>query len=234
MKTAEGSMLNDDVSNYDDSLYKKPSVTTDVIIVTIKENKLNVLLINRKYPPFKDCWAIPGGFLKINESLDDGAKRELKEETNFDNIYIEQLKTYGNPSRDPRTRVITVAYLALMPYHLLENQDLKALDDAKDAKWFDLFECLNNEKLAFDHKQILNDAYERIKGKIWYTDIAFNFVKEKFTWSQLQNVYEIILDDQLSASNFRRKITSLYNVEELKSSDKDGVGRPATYLTLIN
>lgn len=236
MKTAEGHLLKDDLSNYDDSKYKKPSLTVDVIILTIQSGKLKVLLIKRKHPPFRDHWAIPGGFVEIasEESLEAAANREIKEETNLENLYIEQLKTYGDPKRDPRTRVVTVAYIALMPYHLLESQKLEAGSDAKEAEWFDLADCIEDEKLAFDHKQILQDACERVRGKIWYSDLAFNFVPAKFTWAQLQNVYEIILGGKrLTASNFRRKISSLYNVVELKSSCKCQAGRPATHLTLL-
>lgn len=229
-RTAEGPGLLDDVSNYDDTAYKKPSVTVDMAICTIMDNELKVLLIKRKYPPFRDHWAIPGGFVDIDreESLDETAMRELKEETHVENVYLEQLKTYGDPGRDPRTRVITVSYFALLPEEFIDMDKVQADDDAKEYQWF----ALTNlpEDMAFDHRVILFDLLVRIQGKVSYTSIAFNLVPQKFTWQELQNVYEIILGEKLLRANFRRKIRSMYKIKELKTKKKGNRGRPSILL----
>jgi 8-oxo-dGTP diphosphatase len=224
--------LKPDLSNYDANKYKCPSVTVDVVICSIFDNDLKALLIKRRFPPFQDHRAIPGGFLEVdkNEDLEETALRELKEETNIQNIYLEQLFTYGKPKRDPRKRVITVAYYALVRNDQLKKQEIKGGDDAYDTRWF----SLRNppDKLAFDHSQILQDALKRIIGKISYSPIAFSLVPQKFTWNDLQNVYEIVLGKKLSTSNFRRKILSTYFIEEIKETIK-GIrtpGRPSIFL----
>lgn len=230
-KTAEGKDLKDDVSNYDENKYKKPSVTVDIAICSILDNDLKVLLIKRKYPPFRNHWAIPGGFVDIDqkESLKDTAKRELKEETGLEGIYIEQLKTYGDPDRDPRMRIITVAYFALIPAEKLSDKMIRAADDAKEAEWFSLRNLPEN--LAFDHKKILQELKNRLIGKISYTPIAFSLVPEKFTWPMLQHVYEIVMGRKLITPNFRRKIKSIYEIKELKTKSKmKSPGRHSTFL----
>ena len=227
----EGKYLKDDLSNYDKDAYKKPSVTVDIAICTIVENDLKVLLIKRKYPPFREKWSIPGGFVRVenNETLKETAERELEEETNLKNIYIEQLKTYGNPDRDPRLRIITVAYFALIPVNKIRS--IKAGDDAKETHWFSFRDLPD---LAFDHEIILNDLLNRLRGKISYTPIAFELVPMEFTWTELQNVYEIILNRKLLAPNFRRKIKSMYYIEECISTKKlESAGKPPKYLKLI-
>lgn len=231
-KTAEGNQLKDDVSNYDPSVYKSPSVTVDICICTIFSHNLNVVLIKRKFPPFRGHWAIPGGFVNVedNEDLETSALRELDQETGLKNIYLEQLKTYGDPYRDSRKRIITVAHFALIPYDKLKRQMIKANDDAREVKWFSLRKL--PEELAFDHDKILLDLLERLIDKISSTPIAFNLLSEKFTWTQLQEVYEIILGRKLIASNFRRKIKSMYKIKELndKRRVKGKPGRPPVYL----
>jgi len=215
------------LKKYNPNDYKKPSVTCDIIICSIKEGALKVLLIKRKYPPFKNCWAIPGGFVDIDakESLEATAARELKEETGLENIYIEQLKTYGDPGRDPRMRIITVAYYALVPYNG-QFKDMKAGDDAKEAEWFSMYDIPDT---GFDHHIILWDALQRLRGKILYSPIAFELVPKEFTWTELQAVYEMILGHKLTPSNFRRKIRSMYKVTPLKKTKK-GRGRPKALL----
>lgn len=222
--------LKDDLSNYNPDRYEKPSVTVDIIICSIKDGRLKVLLIKRKHPPFRDHWAIPGGFVEIEkkETLEETAARELKEETNVENIYIEQLKTYGDPFRDPRMRIITVAYYALIPYNG-QFKNLQAGDDAKEAEWFPLDEPPKN--LSFDHAQILQDCLTRLRGKILYAPLAFELVPKKFTWSELQSVYEIVLGHKLFPSNFRRKIRAMYKTTVLKTKKKEGFGRPRILLT---
>ena len=166
------------LKSYDASKYERPSVTTDILIFTVDiKGELELLLIKRKRPPFQDCWAIPGGFVNMDESLEEGAKRELKEETNVEGVHMEQLYTFGNVGRDPRTRVISVAYMALVPKNMITIQ---AGDDAADAKWYKV--TLEDGKpkfnedinLAFDHEEIITVALDRLRGKLNYTTIAFN------------------------------------------------------------
>lgn len=233
-KTAEGKYLNEDASNYDSEAFEKPSVTVDMCICSIIKSDLKVLLIKRKYPPYRGYWAIPGGFVDLpkKETLEKTAARELGEETGLKNIYIEQLKTYGDPDRDPRMRIITVAYFALVPYNSLKNQNIKADDDAEDVGWFSLRKL--PKKLAFDHKKILNDLLIRLVGKISYTNIAFSLLPVRFTWSELQKVYEIVLGKSLIAPNFRRKIRSMYNLKKLETKKEKKAGRPPIYLKYIS
>lgn len=157
---------NDIPSGYDKNLFKKPAVTADVITITFINKEPHILLIQRKFPPYKDFWAIPGGFIEMSEDLHEAAKRELQEETgiNFSKKegikYFDQLRTYGKPGRDPRDRVITVAYLAVID---AEKFKIKAADDAKDAAWVPLEKALESKALAFDHEEILNDAGNRVR-----------------------------------------------------------------------
>lgn len=188
--------------------YEKPSVTVDMVIFTIKENDLNVLLVKRDINPFKKYWAIPGGFVRINESLEDAAKRELEEETGVSNVYLEQLYTFGEPKRDPRGRVITVAYMALI------NSDdikLKASTDVSEANWFSIKKL---PILAFDHKTILEYALKRLRWKFEYTTVAFSLLPKKFTISQIQKIYEIVFDKKFDKRNFNKKILSLKILKE--------------------
>lgn len=235
--------LKDDLSNYNKDAYEKPSVTVDDCICRIVDNKLKVLLIQRSKPPFRDHWAIPGGFLDVGRTVDHttgmtkepdpslecAALRELKEETSVIGIPVHQLKSYGDINRDPRMRVVTVAYFAIVNDDLLNKVKVEAGDDAKkgSAQWIDMD---NLPALAFDHAVILGDLRERLQGRIQYTDLAFQFLPTEFTWAELQNVYEIILKRKLVASNFRRKIKSLYNIESLDTTKETEVGRPAKLL----
>lgn len=230
MKSAEGEQLKDDVSNYDKDAYEKPSVTVDVGICRYLDGEVQVLLIKRKHPPYRDHWAIPGGFVQIDakEGLEATAARELQEETGLRNIYLEQLKSYGDPDRDPRLRVITVAYFALLRMSALSKQTVKAADDAKEAAWFSLRKL---PKLAFDHGRILGDLLERLSGKIAYAPIAFHLLEESFTWSELQDLYEFVLGKRIVAPNFRRKIQSLYRIEPTRTHRSVGLGRPAAEFT---
>jgi 8-oxo-dGTP diphosphatase len=231
-KTGEGRLLKDDLSNYDPSGYEDPSVTVDICICTIFENDLKILLVERKHPPFRGSRAIPGGFLEVakKETLDQTAARELREETRLKDIYIEQLKTYGDPERDPRKRVITVAYFALLPFSALKKQKIKGSDDVRNAEWYSL---RKPPSLAFDHKVILKDLLERIVGKIGYTPIAFSLVPKQFTWNELQAVYEAILGLKLVTPNFRRKINSMYVLKKVSMKEEKRPGRPSAYLTFV-
>ena len=175
------------------------SVTVDIVIFTIRDRRLQVLLIRRLAKPFANKYALPGGFVLEKESVEAAAVRELREETGIDKVYLEQLYTFGEPNRDPRGRVITVAYYALVPH----TQSLHAGTDAADAAWFPVAEL---PPLAFDHRKIVDYAHMRIRNKLNYTDVGFELLARKFTLTELQLVHEAILGETLDKRNFRRRI----------------------------
>ncbi len=272
------------LATYDASKFERPSVTVDMLIFTVTDEEkknyrklpekvLRLLMIKRGDHPYIGQWALPGGFVQMDESLDEGAYRELKEETNIDDIYMEQLYTWGDVGRDPRTRVISASYMSLVDSSTL---DIKASDDADDAKWFTvscrlyqeqktvtekgyvlqrLFklslsndenslsavvkimktvegkvtkverEVIESNGIAFDHAKIIEYAIERLRSKIEYTDIAFNLMPELFTLTELQQVYEVILDTELLKANFRRKTADM--VIETNEYTKDAGHRPS-------
>jgi 8-oxo-dGTP diphosphatase len=200
--------------------YPRPSVTADVIIFTLNEGDLQVLLIQRGHPPFEDMWAIPGGFVRIDESIEGAAIRELEEETGVRDVYLEQLYTFGDPNRDPRGRVITVAYFALVPFDAVQPH---AGYDASDARWWSVYDL---PALAFDHADILSYALQRLRYKLEYTAVGFELLPATFTLSEIQSAYEIILGEGLDKRNFRRKILSADVIEET-GEYRTGEGRPA-------
>jgi 8-oxo-dGTP diphosphatase len=184
--------------------YPRPSLTVDCIIFGLDETgRLKVLLIQRAKNPYKDHWALPGGFVDMDEDLEAAALRELKEETGVENIFIEQLYTFGTPGRDPRGRVVSVAYFALV--NLAEHK-LGADTDAQDVRWYALDEL---PVLAFDHAVILETAINRLRGKVRYQPIGFELLPESFTLTQLQTLYETILGKDLNKRNFRTKILKM-------------------------
>jgi len=197
--------------------YNQPSVTVDIVIFTIQNKDLKILLVKRKIEPFKGKWAIPGGFVKMNESLEEAAKRELEEETGVKDVYLEQLYTFGEPKRDPRGRVITVSYMALVNS---ENIKLKAATDALDAQWFSVKKI---PELAFDHKRILNYSLKRLKWKFEYTNVAFSLLPKKFSISQIQEIYEIVFDKKFDKRNFAKKILYLDILKE------EGINNTVSY-----
>ncbi len=269
---------------YDASKFERPSVTVDMLIFTVTDEEkknyrklpekvLRLLMIKRGDHPYIGQWALPGGFVKMDESLDEAALRELKEETNIDDIYMEQLYTWGDVARDPRTRVIGASYMSLVDSSTL---DIKASDDADDAKWFTVScklyqeqktvtekgyirqrffklslsndednlsaivkikktvegkvtkverEVVESNGIAFDHAKIIEYGIERLRSKIEYTDIAFNLMPELFTLTELQQVYEVILDTELLKANFRRKTADM--VIETNEYTKDAGHRPS-------
>ncbi|MBN2051869.1 NUDIX hydrolase [Candidatus Woesearchaeota archaeon] len=211
----------DNPKTFDAEKFEKPGVSVDIIIFTVRNNELKVLLIKRKSWPFKGMWAIPGGFVGIKEPLEEAAKRELEEETGVKNVYLEQLYTFGEPDRDPRTRVITVAYYALISSDHLK---LQATTDAAEANWFSIDKL---PKLAFDHNKILASALERIRNKVEYSNIAFQLLPEKFTLTELQKVYEVILGKKLDKRNFRKRVKEAITIVPLKETKMEGVHRPA-------
>jgi len=201
--------------------YEHPAVTTDVVIFTVREQCLKLLLIKRAGKPFKGKWALPGGFVAMDESLDDGARRELEEETGVSGVYLEQLYTLGKPDRDPRERVITVVYYALIPSDKLQ---LRAATDAEAVGWFGMDEL---PALAFDHDEIVKMAEERLVAKLDYSTIAFQFMPEVFTLSELQDVYSIILQEEIDKRNFRKWVLAMESIEETGQMRRDGPHRPA-------
>lgn len=201
--------------------YPRPSVTVDLAIFTIREGKLHVLLIRRGGQPFKGKWALPGGFVLEGEDLEAAALRELQEETGVRDLYLEQLYTFGEPQRDPRGRVITVAYFALISS---DRQELSAQTDAVGVEWHAM-DAL--PPLAFDHEKILEYALDRLRNKLEYTTVGFQLLPKKFTLSELQGIYEAILGRVLDKRNFRRKIALLDILEETDEKKMEGVHRPA-------
>ena len=208
--------------NYE-SLYllSKVAITVDAVLFGVENDTLKVLLIKRKLEPFKDCWALPGGFVVEGEDLEQAVIRELREETGVDEVYLEQLFTYGNPERDPRMRVITVAYYALVN---LFDHPIMASSDASVAAWFAINEL---PALAFDHVKILQDAIDRLKGKVTYEPVGFELLPSKFTLSQLQRLYEIILQKPLDKRNFRKKILAMNILTALDELEKNVSHRAA-------
>lgn len=228
----------DFVEHYNPGDYDRPSVTADILIFTVDPAKgsLELLMIKRKNPPFRDYWALPGGFVNMDESLEEGARRELFEETGVKDVHLEQLYTFGDVGRDPRMRVITVAYFALVPKALLKP---KAGDDAAETKWFtvslDAEGCVrldreyalptganvglsgNAVKVAFDHTNVIRLAVERLQGKLNYSDIALSLLadKNRFSIYELQKIHEAILNRRLDPANFRRSFFLNYLDKDL-------------------
>lgn len=195
-------------------------VTVDIVIFTIRDQRLHVLLVKRGIPPFVGRWAIPGGFVLEQESLDDAALRELREETGVADVYLEQLYSFGDPGRDPRGRVVTIAYYALIS---ADRAPPVAGTDASEAAWWPVDEA---PPLAFDHRAILEYAVERLRNKLEYTTVGFQLLPEMFTLSELQGVYEAILGRPLDKRNFRRKLAILKILSPTKQQ-RGGVGKPA-------
>ena len=199
-------------------------VAVDAIVFGYsKQDGVSVLLIKRKYDPFKDNWAIPGGFVLENESLEEAVQRELLEETGIEVNYLEQLYTFGDPKRDPRQRIISVAYFGLVKSALF--QKLKASTDAAEAKWFSIKKLPD---LAFDHKKILGIAIERLRAKVRYQPIGFELLDKRFPFSDLEKLYASLLDKEINRRNFSKKILSFGFIEETGEKQKaEGKGRPS-------
>jgi len=191
-------------------------LTVDIVIFTIEQGALKVLLVKRGIEPFTGQYAIPGGFVLENESLDQAAMRELREETGVAEVYLEQLYSFGDPKRDPRGRVITVAYYALIS---AEHSQLRAGSDAAATAWFAVDAVPD---LAFDHPKILEYAVERLRNKLEYTTVGFQLLPEKFSLSELQEVYEAILGKKLDKRNFRRKLALLKILKPTAEYRRDG------------
>ncbi len=245
-RNADGLNEAEFLAAYSPGDYERPSVTVDVLLLRMKKDLscLQTLLIRRRNHPYIGCWALPGGFIEMNESAYESACRELKEETGIDGIYLEQLYTMNQPDRDPRMRVIDIAYTGLIPYD--EQKEAEAGDDAEDAGWFDITfsdkkisldgaerdvhieyslteksfrngnivvrnyvpKPVSEERLAFDHSEIVLEGLTKLRNKVLLSDCAFNLVPKEFTLPDLLKVYEIILGTALYKANFRDKMAS--------------------------
>ncbi len=201
--------------------YARPALTVDIVVFALDQDDLQVMLIQRDLEPNVGQWALPGGFVRVDETLDDAATRELREETGLADIFLEQLFTFGELNRDPRERVVTVAYYALVN---LAGHTVHASSDARNAAWFPVNEL---PKLAFDHRKILDVALERLRGKVRYQPIGFELLPDKFTLRQLQHLYEIILDRPLDKRNFRKKLHSMEILKATSEIEKDVAHRAA-------
>jgi 8-oxo-dGTP diphosphatase len=201
--------------------YPRAALTVDCVVFGFDEGELKVLLIERALDPFKGRWALPGGFVHVDETLDDAARRELAEEAGLRDVFLEQLYTFGAVERDPRERVVSVAYYALVK---LSDHRARAATDAANAAWFPISKA---PKLAFDHGDILATALARLKGKVRYQPIGFELLPPKFTLSQLQHLYEAVLGTGFDKRNFRKKVLSFGLLVPLKETHMVGRHRPA-------
>jgi 8-oxo-dGTP diphosphatase len=208
--------------------YPHPAVSTDVVVFTIEAQTLELLLVRRANEPFRGMWALPGGFLDIDEDLEACALRELEEETGLRGVYLEQLYTFGEPRRDPRERVISVAYFALVP---IDRVDPRAASDAAEVGWFPFNKL---PELAFDHAEIIRLAHRRLVAKLDYSTIAFQFLPPTFTLSELQRVYETLRNAPLDKRNFRKRVLALGCLAETGRLRRTGSHRPAREYRLVD
>lgn len=201
--------------------YPRPALTVDAVVFGLDDEDLRVLLIQRDIEPFEGKWALPGGFVHAGESIEQAVARELEEETGLKQVFLEQLYTFGDPERDPRGWVVSVAFFALVK---LSDHNVQAATDARNVAWFPVGEM---PELAFDHKTILETARDRLRGKVRYQPIGFELLPKKFTLRQLQHLYEVILGRTLDKRNFRKKIQKLDILEALDEIEKDVSHRAA-------
>lgn len=199
--------------------YETPLVTVDIVIFTVQDKRLNVLLIQRKNEPFKRHWALPGGFLHIGEGLHEAAERRLFEETHVKGVYLQQIRAFGKPERDPRARVITIGF-----YALVSSDKLNLKTNAENIGWHSVHDPT---ELAFDHQRIVDTALKTLNEHLEDTPIAFQLLPQEFTLSELQHVYELIQQKELDKRNFRKKVLASKLVQETGNMRKDGRHRPA-------
>lgn len=201
--------------------YPRPALTVDCVVFGLDQEDLKVLLIQRDREPFAGMWALPGGFVDMEETPEEAARRELNEETGLADVYLEQLYTFGDPHRDPRGRTVSVAHYALVN---IADHQATAADDARNVAWFPVRKL---PALAFDHDKILQMAHERLKGKVRYQPIGFELLPREFTLSQLQHLYETILGTRLDKRNFRRRVRRTGLLVETDRTQKDVAHRAA-------
>ncbi|MFH1511379.1 MAG: NUDIX domain-containing protein [Candidatus Woesearchaeota archaeon] len=197
------------------------ALTVDAVVFTILQTQLKILLIKRKYGPFKGRFALPGGFVRLDENLEQAVRRELEEETGVRNIFLKKLHAFGDVNRDPRGRTVTIPFLAIIN---AEKISLRATTDAELARWYSVYEL---PALAFDHKQIIDDALKELRFEIQLTNIAYQLLPQKFTLSELQKAYEIVLDKSIDKRNFRKRMNSLGILKPLRETRMEGAHRPA-------
>lgn len=215
---------NDFLSQYDPNAFERPSFTVDLAIFTVRYEQLQILLVRRATPPFRGCWALPGGFIDIyqDQTLEDCARRKLLEKTGVQAPYLEQLKTYGSRERDPRHWTATTVYFALQA---ADNVNLSG--NQEEVRWWPVRGERVDAILAFDHAQLLADAISRLRAKLEYTHIAVHLLPAEFTLPELQKTYEIILQQPLDKSSFRRRVAHAELVEEVPGKLREQIGRPA-------
>ncbi len=201
--------------------YPRGALTVDCVVFGLDDEELKVMLIQRGQPPFEGKWALPGGFVHVDETLEEAARRELEEETGLHKVFLEQLFTFGELGRDPRERVVSVAYYALVK---LSDHKVKAATDARDAAWFGVHDV---PSLAFDHPNILQMALERLRGKLRYQPVGFELLPKKFTLSQLQHLYEMVLERELDKRNFRKRVLAMDLLIETDEVEQDVAHRAA-------
>ena len=201
---------------------KTHEITVDVVILTIKNGTLQVLLVKRTNEPFNDKWAIPGGYVRLSENLDQAALRVLKERSNVDNIYLEQLYTFGDPLRHPNARVITCAYFALV-----RSEDIQIIS-TPELGWHKISDL---PPLAFDHKEIIDYSLKRTRERLEICPVAYQLLNEKFTLTEMQKSYELIMEKKLDKRNFRKKALCTEGLIELDEYTKSSSKRPARLYT---
>jgi 8-oxo-dGTP diphosphatase len=201
--------------------HPRPALAVDCVVFGLDEGDLKVMLIKRGLKPFEGRWALPGGFVRLDESLDAAARRELAEETGLRDVFLEQLYTFGEPGRDPRGRTVSVAYYALVN---LAGREVAARTDATEAAWFPVDDV---PKLAFDHDDVLATAIARLRGKVRYLPIGFELLPAKFTLTQLQHLYEAVLDSEFDKRNFRKKVLALGILKDTGEIQQDVSHRAA-------
>ncbi len=201
--------------------YPRPALTVDGVVFGLDEGELKVMLIGRRHEPFQGEWALPGGFVEMDETLEGAARRELEEETDITDVYLEQLYSFGAVDRDPRERVVSVAYYAVAN---IDGHKFHARTDAAAAAWFGIQDC---QRLAFDHDEILAVAHRPLQGKVRCQPIGFRMLPERFTLSQIQRMYEIILAKELDKRNFRKQILSMDLLVDLNDFQQDVAHRAA-------
>lgn len=201
--------------------YPRGALTVDCVVFGLDDNELKVMLIQRALAPFEGKWALPGGFVRPDETLDEAARRELEEETGLRNVFLEQLYTFGAIQRNPRERVVSVAYYALVN---LRDHPVQAATDARDAGWFGVHDV---PSLAFDHADILHMALDRLRGKLRYQPVGFELLPKKFTLSELQHLYELVLERELDKRNFRKRVLAMELLIETDEVQQDVSHRAA-------
>lgn len=214
--------------NYPQKSFTHVIVAVDVVIFTIKDNALQVLLLELNEQPFSGQWAVPGGLVQLDESLDAAARRHLSSKAGIKNAFLEQLYTFGETQRDPKGRVVSVAYFALLPDHQIKPSTISRY---KSITWHPVKSL---PTLAYDHKQIITTAITRLQNKLEYTNIAYSLLPKEFTLTDLQTTYEIILGKELDKRNFRKKILSLNIIKDTGKKTSGSAHRPAQLFSFVS